>query len=218
MKQAKSVALASWLLKHFTFGPHREALTGDLSEELQSGRSPSWYWRQVLSAIAVGVLRRSRDYLLALLFSLAWSMFYPAWRLCLSRIRLPHILPQPWGSIDLPYSTGLHGIAEMIPATVFVWLGLFLYLFLRSQQISGLSAVRLLASLSISLNTLFIATAGIWLLLKPSQIGPGELNPESLQSNSYLVAICIPLALGLFSAIASALPLSHRRNSAPLPG
>ena len=218
MKQAKSVALAGWLLRHFTFGPHREALTGDLSEELQSGRSANWYWRQVLSAIAVGALRKSRDSLLALLFSLAWSALYPAWRLSFARINLTHILPQRWAAIDLPYSTGLHGIAEIIPAILFVWLGLLLYFTLRPETFSNLSAVRLLASLSVSLNTLLIATAGIWLSLKPSAIGLGDVSRESLHSNFDLLALCIPLALSLFSAIASALPLLHRHGSAPLAG
>lgn len=218
MKQAKSVALASWLLRHFTFGPHREALTGDLSEELQSGRSASWYWRQVLSAIAVGALRKSRDYLLALLFSLAWSALYPAWRLAFARIHLTHLLPQRWAAIDLPYSTGLQGIAEIIPAILFVWLGLFLFLMLRPEKLSDLSAVRLFASLSVSLNTLFLLTAGIWFYLKPSSIGMGDVSRQNLHSDVDLVAICIPLILSQFSAIASALPPPHRHGSAPLPG
>ncbi len=218
MKQAKSVALASWLLKHFTFGPHREALTGDLSEELHSGRTTNWYWRQVLSAIAVGALRKSRDYLLTLLFSLAWSMLYPAWRLAFTRINLTHLLPQRWAAIDLPYSTGLQGIAEIIPVLLFVWLGLFLYLILRPEKLSDLSPVRLLASLSISLNTLFIVTAGILLYLKPSGNGLGDVSSQNLHSNFQLIAICIPLFVSLFSAIAFALPISRRHSSAPLSG
>ncbi|MEO6815366.1 MAG: hypothetical protein ABI177_01590 [Edaphobacter sp.] len=218
VKQARSVALASWLLKHFIFGPHREALTGDLTEELQSGRSAKWYWRQVLSAIAVGALIKSRDYALALVFSLAWSMLYPPWRLSYARINLTHLVPRGWAAIDLPYSTGLHGIAEIIPALLFVWLGLFLYLILRPEKLSDLSPIRLLASLSISLNTLFIVTVGIWLYLKPSAIGLGEMSRQNLHSNFYLTTICLPLVLGLFYVIASALPLLRSHGSSPLPG
>lgn len=218
MKPIKSVALASWLLQHFSFGPHREALTGDLCEELQSGRSTSWYWRQVLSAITVGSLKKSRDYVLALIFSWAWSMFYPAWQLSFARIRLTHILPHQWAAIDLPYSTGLQGIAEIIPAILFVWLGLFLYRVLRPEQFSELSAIRLLASLSISLNIFFMAAVAIRMYLKPSGTGFGDERSEDLISTSHLIALSIPLSLSLFSAIASALPQSHHRRSAALPG
>ncbi len=44
--------LAVWLFQHLTRREHREALAGDLLEEY-SRRSDSWYWRQVLAAIAV---------------------------------------------------------------------------------------------------------------------------------------------------------------------
>lgn len=217
MKLSGSIALASWLLKHFTFGHDHEALTGDLFEELRSGRSTNWYWRQVLSAIGVGLLRKSRDYVLALIFSLAWCMLYPAWRLCLASIRLAHIMPQQWTAIDLPYSTALHGVGELLPTLIFVWLGLFLYLILRLERASELSAVRLLASLSISLNILFMAIVGMRIYLKPSGVGLGDMSNADSISNSHLIAICIPLILSLFSAIASLLPPSHRQGSAPHP-
>lgn len=217
MKSPESVALASWLLKHFTFGRDREALTGDLMEELRSGRSTTWYWRQTLSAIGVGLLRRSRDYVLALVFSIAWGMFYPAWRLCLTSINLAHILPQRWTAIDWPYSTALHGVIELLPALIFVWLGLFLYLLLRVERASEFSAVRLLASLSISLNILFMAIIVMRIHLQPTGAGLGDMSNENLVSTSHLVAICIPLILSLFSAIASLLPPSRRQGSAPHP-
>lgn len=76
MKWANSVALASWLLKSFTFGRNHEALTGDLLEELRSARSATLYRRQALSAIGTGLLIKSRDYVLALVFSIACSTFY----------------------------------------------------------------------------------------------------------------------------------------------
>ncbi len=47
--------LASWILQRLAGGPQRESLIGDLDEQRARGRSPLWYWRQVISAIMVGV-------------------------------------------------------------------------------------------------------------------------------------------------------------------
>jgi hypothetical protein len=54
--------LASWLLRRLTSGPNREALIGDLDEQFARGRSSAWYWRQVVSAIVVGVTRDLRQH------------------------------------------------------------------------------------------------------------------------------------------------------------
>jgi hypothetical protein len=47
---------AIWLLRHACPGSHNQALTGDLVEKFREGRSHGWFWKQVLIAIAVGVL------------------------------------------------------------------------------------------------------------------------------------------------------------------
>lgn len=44
--------LAAWLLSHLAGRYRRDALIGDLAEEYRHGRSGSWYWRQVLWALA----------------------------------------------------------------------------------------------------------------------------------------------------------------------
>jgi hypothetical protein len=48
--------LATWILNRFAAGPRREALIGDILEDFAAGRSITWYWRQVLTAAAVGSL------------------------------------------------------------------------------------------------------------------------------------------------------------------
>jgi hypothetical protein len=77
MKRILSVALATWMLEHLTFGSRKESLSGDLLEELQSGRSVGWYWRQTLSAIAVSLSSKSRAYVLPLLFLPAGACCIP---------------------------------------------------------------------------------------------------------------------------------------------
>ena len=54
--------LALWLLRRTCPGNHSQALAGDLVEQYSAGRSPAWFWRQVLIAIALGVLSEMRWY------------------------------------------------------------------------------------------------------------------------------------------------------------
>jgi hypothetical protein len=53
MKMSGTPVLGNWLLERTGCGRWNEALAGDLLEEFQQRRSRMWYWRQVLTAIAV---------------------------------------------------------------------------------------------------------------------------------------------------------------------
>lgn len=57
MTMRQPPALAAWLLKRFVSGYRSECLAGDLLEEYQTGRTPAWYWREVIAAIAVSARR-----------------------------------------------------------------------------------------------------------------------------------------------------------------
>ncbi len=61
--------LATALLERL--GPRDEALIGDLVEEYRSGRSGTWYWRQALTAIAIGAATEVRTHPLVALRVLA---------------------------------------------------------------------------------------------------------------------------------------------------
>jgi hypothetical protein len=81
MSTAQPPRLATWLLQHLASSPKPESLVGDLIEQYRNGRSATWYWRQVLTAILAGAIRDIRSHkllairavaigwLLALLFS-----------------------------------------------------------------------------------------------------------------------------------------------------
>jgi hypothetical protein len=215
MNPISSVALATWMLEHLTFGPPNESLSGDLLEEFRSGRSAGWCWRQALSAIAVALSSKSRAYLLPLVFSVGWSIVYPALWLSITRSRLAQTVLEKMGAHDWPYSTGLHFVSAAIPAAVFVWIGFFIYLTSRNQAGRQLPTLRLLGSLSISLNVLFVAIIGQH--LRNSGVDLRKVSRENL--NSQLVALSIPLALSLFSALVCALPQTrHYRGADSLAG
>jgi hypothetical protein len=209
MKRILSVALATWMLEHLTFGSRKESLSGDLLEELQSGRSVGWYWRQALSAIAVSLSSKSRAYVLPLLFSAGWSMLYPVLWPSILHSRVTQTVLERMAERDWPYSSAMQGVSVNIPAAMFVWIGFFVYLTLRSQMGRQLSRLRLLVSLSISFNVLFIAIIGEHLSYSGIDLG----NVSQKNFDSHFVAISIPLALSLFSALVCALATTQRQYS-----
>ncbi|MGE4053488.1 MAG: hypothetical protein AB7F99_01715 [Vicinamibacterales bacterium] len=52
--------IAFWLLTRIDASGFREALIGDLMEEIAQGRSHGWIWRQVLGLYAFGLLIGAR--------------------------------------------------------------------------------------------------------------------------------------------------------------
>ena len=64
------------MLRHFGCSPNNDAVIGDLDERYRHGRSPLWYWRQILTAIAIGLFQevwRDKARTLAAL-GVGWSM------------------------------------------------------------------------------------------------------------------------------------------------
>ncbi len=128
MRRTEPPVLASWMLEHFTFGSRNEGLAGDLCEEFRSGRSGGWYWRQVLSAIAIRFTRSVGRNRTLILFAALWSMFAPAWLLIVSWVEEHAHLNERFYRMDWPWSSicdmGLLFVANL----VFIWAGIVLYL------------------------------------------------------------------------------------------
>ena len=81
MKSAKPPALATWLLEHFRPGSENDHITGDLMEAYGCGRSRTWYWKEVLAAIVIGVCHEIMAHPLLALRAIAvgwatWFLFY----------------------------------------------------------------------------------------------------------------------------------------------
>src|SRR5678816_4865744 len=53
MPRTRPPRLATWLLKRFGKESTTEAILGDLTERFETGKSRSWYWKQVaIAAVA----------------------------------------------------------------------------------------------------------------------------------------------------------------------
>jgi hypothetical protein len=209
MKLIPSTTLATWMLDHL--GARNESLSGDLLEELQAGRSTAWYWRQTLSAIAITLSIRSRAYLVPLLFSAGWSLLYPTLWPAIIHSTLAQNLTGRIATYDLPFSTGLGSVSAIAPAALFIAIGFFVYLASRHHSPHP-STLRLLASLSISLNVLLLTIIGEHL----RNTGVDLRNVSRENFNAHLVALCIPMALGLYAALLCALPPPERRHPGSL--
>lgn len=57
MTATRPPRLATWVVERFVGGPRRDSLVGDLLEQYAQRRSAAWYWRQVVTAIAVSAAR-----------------------------------------------------------------------------------------------------------------------------------------------------------------
>jgi hypothetical protein len=70
---------ATWLFEHLTRRENHEALAGDLLEEYSRRRSDTWYWRQVLAAIAADFSTGFRSRWVSVVFALVVCGTIP-WR------------------------------------------------------------------------------------------------------------------------------------------
>jgi len=121
---------ATWMLERLTRSTRNEALAGDLLEELNAGRSHSWYRWQVLSAIALHWSQEVWRRRIPFLFAAIWCLLSPAWQLLWIRglfqgNLVGHIWRIPW-----PWSTICAFTISGFESLLFVWMGASVYLFI----------------------------------------------------------------------------------------
>jgi hypothetical protein len=81
VRLSKPPFLATWLLNHFLPGSENDHIIGDLMEAYDAGRSRTWYWKEVIAAITIGVSKKTvKQPLLALRAMTfgwgSWLLFY----------------------------------------------------------------------------------------------------------------------------------------------
>src|SRR6185369_13627042 len=60
MRSMEPPKSARWFLQHLGCSPNNTAVIGDLDERYRHGRSRTWYWSQVVKAIAIGLVQEVR--------------------------------------------------------------------------------------------------------------------------------------------------------------
>lgn len=132
MTCAEPPKLARWILEHLVPSAHDDALGGDLLEEFHSGRSAGWYWRQVLSALAIGWLCAVRVRVSAILFAALWSLLSPAWKVFCDHMQDSPAFSSMWQRLGgiwiLPAA-----VVWIVLHSYFLWAGLLVYLLFEGR-------------------------------------------------------------------------------------
>ena len=115
VSRSRPPTMATWLLERLHCRLDDESLMGDLFEEYCRGRSRIWYWKEVVTAIALGFCRELAAHpVLALrAIALAWAVRY-LYVYSVARTALTHV--SPWGVTQWLWWTAVRpvGLMEMI--------------------------------------------------------------------------------------------------------
>lgn len=166
----KPPALATWILEHLQPGEKNHALEGDLAEEFGNGRGSIWYWRQVLSAVAMALAGTVREHWPAMVFAAFWTAPIPTLDIfVLRKIAMTPFFAQRWG-LAWPLSTICDLGLTIAWAILYIWLGLGLSFLAHCIAEGSMPLRRLKRSFFVS-GTVFVALFAmlmvLWLAFSP---------------------------------------------------
>ncbi|MFZ0743939.1 MAG: hypothetical protein WAM85_06015, partial [Terracidiphilus sp.] len=101
-------------------------------------RSVGWYWRQVLTAIAIGCYRNILVHLDVVTFAALWSMLTPAWLLAVAHIEEHYNLNARFWQMAWPWSTVCELGFLLAANLIFIWAGIVTYLIPRLSMTGNL--------------------------------------------------------------------------------
>ncbi|SEB89290.1 TIGR03435 family protein [Terriglobus roseus] len=155
MRQNPVLRVALWLVDKSSSGPDAEAFAGDLLELFHAGHSQWWCVTQALMKSASATQQGLRALLLPLGYSFGFVFLHPLWQ----KLYLPSVAGllarSRGGTVQWPGSAVLQIITGLVPAILFVWVGIFLYAILRRQSITN-HPVTALLSLNVGVGLLLL--------------------------------------------------------------
>jgi hypothetical protein len=106
MNRNQPPRIAKWLLRHVATSRNIEAISGDLDERYDRGRSRVWYWRQIAVAIVVSTFNDIRNHKLLTLRALivGWFVFWFLWAR-LVQYSVPYFQPVTQVLVESLYKT-----------------------------------------------------------------------------------------------------------------
>jgi len=203
MKASRPPALATWLLEHLLPQGKNEALAGDLLEKFGQQGSATWYWRQVLAAVMVGLLQQVRVRWIAICWAVVYSSAVP-WRHIWITPQFQFLFTFPIGLL-WPYSLISQVVLFTLLETVLLVIALGLYL----ATVRHFNARRFLLALLVALPVLALGVFGSMLL--------SFALPQAVYVNLGFIIVRLPLFLGLLVSIWIVAPSVARADSKSLP-
>lgn len=203
MKPNMFVSLAVLLIDRKKDHANGHFLAGDLLEELEAGRSMSWFCFQVAAAILIRVRVLAYRCLLLLAFSAGWSVLYPLWRsACIGGLSysLDH-----FKSLEWPWTSFFPLIYGIVPALLFVWLGFVAYTAICGSM-KFTSVQQFACALSFSSGTLLSISFIVLRELRHPQLVIEDVTRSDFFLFDHLYLISIPLTLSLMAELLMSAP------------
>lgn len=159
MNRTEPPRLATWILEHLIPAEGNEALAGDLMESFRAGRSAGWYWRQVLAASGIRLIRSLFRHRFVLIFATAWSMLSPAWNLIFIRLQNQSNFGGFLWRIPWPWSTVCTFSLSTVIDLLFMWAGALVYVIFLVSMFGPVSLRRIGRGFAMSIVGYIAASA-----------------------------------------------------------